>query len=66
MSNSSKKAALKIVEEAPEDASIEEIMYRLFFRARVDRGLKELAQGKTVSHEEVRRSVARWLRSSGP
>ena len=65
MVQSSKQAAIRIIEEMPEDASLEQIMYGLFFRERVDRGLKELDKGKTVSHEEVRRSVARWLRSSG-
>ena len=60
-----KQAALKMIARMPDDASLEEIMYELFFRERVDRGLKELDKGKTVSHEEVRRSVARWLRSSG-
>lgn len=30
-------------------------MYELYFRQRVDRGLEELEQGKTVSHEEVKR-----------
>ena len=48
----------------PDDASLEQIMYGLFFRERVDRGLKELDKGKTVSHEEVRRSVALLLRSA--
>ena len=65
MVQSSKQTALKIIERMPADASLEQIMYGLFFRERVDRGLKELDKGKTVSHEEVRRSVARWLRSSG-
>jgi predicted transcriptional regulator len=32
-------------------------MYELYFRQRVDRGLEELEQGKTVSHEEVKRSL---------
>jgi predicted transcriptional regulator len=36
--------------------------YKLYFRQRVDRGLKELKQGQTVTHDEVRRSVAQWLR----
>jgi len=65
MVQSSKQAALEVIERMPEDASLEQIMYGLFFRERVDRGLKELDMGKTVSHEEVRRSAARWLRSSG-
>lgn len=62
---SGKKTALKIIEKMPDNASLEQVMYELFFRQRVDRGLAELATGKIVSHDEVRRSVARWLRSPG-
>jgi hypothetical protein len=47
------------------DASLEDIMYELYFRQRVDRGLKEVDEDQTVSHDEVRRSVAEWLRSAG-
>ena len=61
----SKQKALRLIERLPDDASIEEIMYELYFRASVDRGLDDLDKGNTVSHEEVRRSVAKWLRSSG-
>jgi predicted transcriptional regulator len=49
----------------PDDASIEDIMYELYFRQRVDRGLRELDEGKTVSHEEIKRSLVKWLQSAG-
>ena len=65
MTGQSKQAALKIIESMPDDASLEDIMYQLYFRQRVDRGLKEVDEDQTVSHDEVRRSVAEWLRSAG-
>jgi len=65
MATSSKTAALRLIEQLPENASLEEVMYELYFRQRVERGLRELEKGKTVSHDAVRRSVARWLRSAG-
>ena len=40
-------------------------MYELYFRQRVDRGLAELEEGKTVTHESIKRSLATWLQSSG-
>ena len=61
----SKRAILKTIEGLPDDVTVEEVMYRLFVRERIDRGLRELDMGKTVSHDDVRRSVARWLRSAG-
>ena len=65
MAGQIKQAALKIIESMPDDASLEDIMYELYFRQRVDRGLKEVDEDQTVSHDEVRRSVAEWLRSAG-
>lgn len=65
MSDDSKRAALRIVEGMPDDASLEDIMHELYFRQRVDRGLAELEQGRTVAHDEVERGLAEWLRSDG-
>ena len=60
-----KQTALRMIKHLPNDASLEDIMYELYFRRRVDRGLRELAGNKTVSHENVKRSLAKWLRSAG-
>ena len=60
-----KQAIIKTIEELPDDVSTEEVMYRLFVRERIKRGLRDVEQGKTVSHDAVRRSIARWLRSAG-
>jgi predicted transcriptional regulator len=65
MAISTKEAALKMIGRMPDDASLEDIMYELYFRQRVDRGLRELDAGKTVSHEEVKRSLVKWLQSAG-
>ena len=65
MGTPAKRIALRVIEQMPEDASLEDLMYELYFRQRVDRGLRELQKNKIVSHEDVKRSVARWLRSAG-
>ena len=65
MRNPVKKVALGLIEKMPEDASLEDLMYELYFRQRVDRGLRELDKNKAVSHENVKRSVSRWLRTAG-
>ncbi len=62
---SGKQAALRMIERLPDDVSLEDVMYELYFRQRVDRGLRELDEGKTVSHQEVKRSLVKWLQSAG-
>jgi len=65
VSVSPKQIALKMIEQMPADASLEDIIYELYFRQRVDRGLQELDAGQTISHEEVKQNLLKWLQSSG-
>lgn len=52
---SAKQLALEAVERAPDDATFEDLMERLYFLAKVERGRADLAAGRTVPHEEVRK-----------
>lgn len=65
MPMSSKEQALRIIEQLPDDVSLEEIMYALYVRQKIEHGLREADAGLTVDHEEVRRSVVEWLWSAG-
>jgi predicted transcriptional regulator len=57
----SKEIAIKTIERLPEDASWEDIQERINFIAAVRKGLRELDEGKGVSHEKVRQEFAEWL-----
>ena len=63
MDSNPKTTALRIIESMSDDGSLEDIMYELFFRQRIDLGLEELRQGLTVSQDDVKRSSAQWLQS---
>lgn len=65
MKTTPKETALRLIESMPADASLEDIMYELYFRQRVNRGLRELREGHTVSHREVKRGLSKWLKSAG-
>lgn len=39
-----------------ENATIEDLMERLYLLAKVERGLNDVASGRIVSHYEIRRS----------
>ncbi len=66
METDAKEAALKVIQSMPKGASLEDIIYALYFRQRVDRGLDELEEGNTLSHDAVKRNLAKWLQSTGP
>ena len=57
-----KRSAIEVIEKLPDDSSYEDIMERLFFLQKVETGLKDIEEGKIVSHEEVKIRRARWLR----
>ena len=65
MAISTKEAAIRLIESMPDDASLADTMAQLYFRQRVDRGLRELEEGKTIAHADVERSLDEWLSSAG-
>ena len=55
-----KEATAEILKELPDNATFDDIMYRLYVRQKVERGLKDLEEGRVVSQEEARRLTSRW------
>lgn len=39
----------------PDDASWEDVMYRIYVRQKIESGMKDVAQGDTLSVAEVRK-----------
>lgn len=62
---SDKEKALQVIEKLPDDVSLQAIVYELYVRARIELGLRQLDEGQVVSHAEVERSLAEWLKSAG-
>ena len=46
-----------MIEELPEDITVSDVMAELYFRQNVDEGLKELDEGKGISHEEAKKRL---------
>ena len=51
----------EILDQVPDDATLEEIQYRIYVRQTIDRGLEDVKNGKTVSQQEMESRMARWL-----
>jgi len=58
-----KEAAVRSIQELPEDATWEDIQERINFVAGVRKGLRELDEGKGISHERVREEFREWISS---
>ena len=54
MTTSVKDQARKIVDSLPENATWEDLMYRLYVREAIDAGIADADAGRVVSAAEVR------------
>jgi len=55
-----KEKVKELVDAQPDDASYDEIVRELAFERMVERGLKAVRAGRTISNEEMGRRIATW------
>ena len=55
-----KKDAINVIAGLPDDADMEEIMYRLYVLENIRRGQEDVEQGKTTPAEQVLRDIQAW------
>jgi predicted transcriptional regulator len=55
-----KKEVRRILDSLPDDATLEDIQYRIYVRQAIDAGLRDIDQERVVSQEEVERRMSRW------
>jgi predicted transcriptional regulator len=51
----------QMIDNLPENCSIEDIQYTLYVRSKIQKGLKDLDEGNVLTTEEVRARMAKWL-----
>lgn len=55
-----KQKVLDSIEKLPHDASLDEIIERIYFIHKIEIGLKQSKQGDIVEHEEVLKKIDQW------
>jgi len=55
-----KEVVRQVLDTVPDEASMDDIMYALYVRAKFERSLRHAREGKTVSQEEAKRRSAQW------
>ena len=56
-----KQAVLDLLKKLPDDCTLDDLQYHLYVLQAVDRGREEIAAGKKLSHEDVKRELrAKW------
>jgi len=59
---SPKKVVYKLLKELPENTSYEDIQYHLYVLQKIERGLKDVEEGRVYSHEEAKKKLSKWLK----
>ena len=50
-----------IIRDLPDNASIEDAMERLLLLHKIEKGIRQADQGRTVSHDETKHQLHKWL-----
>jgi len=58
-----KKQIINFIQKMPNDSSVEDVMYELYFKMQVDQGLDDIKNNRTVSHQKVVNESLKWLKS---
>lgn len=56
-----KEEVRELLDRLPDDASYEDIQYHIYVREKIERGMKDIQEGRVIDQEEAERRMARWL-----
>ena len=64
--STAKQEVRLLLDQIPDDATFEDIQYHIYVREKIERGLKDVEEGRVVSEEEMERRMqkALWGRPS--
>jgi predicted transcriptional regulator len=57
-----KQQILKLIKDLPDKVDIDEVMYRLYLRQKLEAAEKDARRGRLVSHEEVVKETSKWFK----
>jgi predicted transcriptional regulator len=60
-----KSEVIELIRKLPDNVTTTDIMEELYFKQQVDKGLQDVAEGRVISHEELKKRIAKWRRSTG-
>jgi hypothetical protein len=57
-----KEQVLEIIKDLPEQVDIDEVMYRLYLRQKLELAEKDIRENRLVSHEKVVKETSQWFK----
>jgi predicted transcriptional regulator len=57
-----KEKIKRILDTFPDDVDMDALREKIFLLDKIEQGEKEIAEGKGVAHEEVKKRLQTWLK----
>lgn len=57
-----KEDVIEMIENLPDEADYDEIMSKIYFRQKVDKSLKQIEEGKVITHDEAKKRISGWIK----
>ena len=57
-----KEEVRRLLEDLPDDSSLEDIQYHLYVHNKIDQGLNDAEEDNVVSQEEVKKRMDKWIK----
>lgn len=57
-----KEKACEVISRMPEESTLEDIQYHLYVLECIERGERDIEDGRTLTHDEVEGRLAKWLK----
>ena len=56
-----KQEVQQLLDELPDDATLEDIQHHLYVKQKIAQGLADVAAGRVLSQDEIEQRFAKWL-----
>ena len=57
-----KQSLVQIVNELPKEFNLDDLMEKLVVLEKIEMGLNDVRNGRTISHEKAKKEVKKWLK----
>jgi hypothetical protein len=57
-----KHDVIEMIKSLPDEVDYDDIMAEIYLKQKVDKSLKQIDEGKVISHEEVKQRISKWVK----
>lgn len=57
-----KQSLVQAIKELPSEFNLDDLMEKLVVLEKIEMGLSDVHNGRTISHEKVKKEVKKWLK----